>query len=98
MGNPEKFKIKTEASEQRSAVERGGRGDRSDTSPLSTSISSADSWAVFNDDLKVVTSEKVGRSGVTSTPGTLFEGVVMGVLLSFNEAAILYGAFNIAPP
>jgi hypothetical protein len=35
-------------------------------------------------------------SGVTSTQGTLYEGVVMGVLLSFDEAAILFGAFNIA--
>jgi hypothetical protein len=45
-----------------------------------------------------VTSEKVGGSGVTSTLGTLCGGVVMGVLLSFDEAAILYGVFNIAPP
>jgi hypothetical protein len=40
--------------------------------------------------LKVVYSEKVGGSGETSTLGTLYGGVVMGVLLSFNEAAILY--------
>jgi hypothetical protein len=38
--------------------------------------------------LKVVSSEKVGGSGVTSTLGTWYGGVVMGVLLSFNEAAI----------
>jgi hypothetical protein len=48
--------------------------------------------------LKVVTSEKVGGPGVTSILDTLYEGVVMGVLLSFDKAAILYGAFNIAPP
>jgi hypothetical protein len=48
--------------------------------------------------LKVASSEKVGGSGVTSTLGILYWGVVMGVLLSFDEAAILYGAFNIAPP
>ncbi len=40
--------------------------------------------------LKVVSSEKVGGSRVTSTLGTWKGGVVMGVLLSFNEAAILY--------
>ncbi len=40
--------------------------------------------------LKVVTSEKIGGSGVISTLGTLYGGVVMGVLLTFNEAAILY--------
>jgi hypothetical protein len=40
--------------------------------------------------LKVVTSEKIGGSGVTSTLGTWYGGVVMGVLLSFDEAAILY--------
>jgi hypothetical protein len=39
--------------------------------------------------LKVVTSEKIGGSGVTSTLGTWYGGVVMGVLLYFNEAAIL---------
>jgi hypothetical protein len=48
--------------------------------------------------LKVVSSEKVGGPGVTSTLGAWYGGVVMGVLLSFDEAAILYGAFNIAPP
>ncbi len=48
--------------------------------------------------LKVVTSKKVGGSGVTSTLGTLCGGRVMGILLSFDEAAILYGVFNIAPP
>jgi hypothetical protein len=31
--------------------------------------------------LKAVTSEKVDGSGVTSTPGTFYEGVVMGVIL-----------------
>ncbi len=42
-----------------------------------------------------MSSEKVGRSGVTSTLGIkLYEGVVMGVLLSLNVAVILYGAFN----
>jgi hypothetical protein len=46
--------------------------------------------------LKVVTSEKVGVSRVTSTLGALYGGMVMGVLLSFDEAAILYGASNIA--
>ena len=47
--------------------------------------------------LKVVTSEKIGGSGVTSTLGTWYGGVVMGVLLPFNEAAILYRHFNSAP-
>ncbi len=47
--------------------------------------------------LKVVTSEKIGGSGVTSTLGTWYGGVVMGVLLSFNEATILYRDFNSAP-
>ncbi len=47
--------------------------------------------------LKVVTSEKIGGSGVTSTPGTWYGGVVMGVLLYFNEAAILCRDFNSAP-
>ncbi len=47
--------------------------------------------------LKVVSSEKVGGSGVTSALGTWYGGVVMGVLLSFDEAAILYRDFNIAP-
>ncbi len=49
------------------------------------------------DPLKVVTSEKIGGSKVTSTLGTWYGGVVMGVLLSFNEAAILYRDFNSAP-
>jgi hypothetical protein len=40
--------------------------------------------------LKVVTSEKIGGSGVISTLGTCYGGVVMGVILPFNEAAILY--------
>jgi hypothetical protein len=39
--------------------------------------------------LKVVSSKQVGGSGVTSTLGTLYGGVVMGVLLSLDEAAIL---------
>ncbi len=43
-----------------------------------------------------MSSEKVGGSGVTSTLGTSYGGVVMGVLLSFNEAAILYRYFNSA--
>ncbi len=47
--------------------------------------------------IKVVTSEKIGGSGVTSTLGTWYGGVVMGVLFSFNEAAILYRDFNSAP-
>jgi hypothetical protein len=47
--------------------------------------------------LKVVSSEKVGGSRVTSTLGTWYGGVVMGILLSFNEAAILYGDFNSSP-
>ena len=47
--------------------------------------------------LKVVYSEKVGGSGVTSTLGIWYGGVVMGVLLSFNEAAILYRDFKSAP-
>ena len=36
-------------------------------------------------------------SGVTSTLGTWYGGVVMGVLLSFNVAAILYRDFSSAP-
>jgi hypothetical protein len=48
-------------------------------------------------DLKVVTSEKIGWSGVASTLVTWYGGVVMGVLLSFDEAAILYKDFNSAP-
>ncbi len=51
----------------------------------------------LNDSLKVVTSEKIGGSGVISTLGTWYGGVVMGVLLTFNEAAILYRDFNCAP-
>ncbi len=46
--------------------------------------------------LKVVASEKIGGSGVTSTLGTWYGGVVMGVLLYFNKAAILYRDFNSA--
>jgi hypothetical protein len=46
--------------------------------------------------LKVVSSEKVGGSEVTSTLGTWYGSVVMGVLLSFNEAAILNRDFNSA--
>ena len=44
-----------------------------------------------------MTSEKIGGSGVTSTLGTWYGGVVMGVLLYFNGAAILYRDFNSAP-
>ncbi len=47
--------------------------------------------------LKVVSSEKVGGSRVTSVLGTWYGDVVMGVLLSFDEAAILYRDFNSAP-
>jgi hypothetical protein len=47
--------------------------------------------------LKVVTSEKIGWSGVASTLGTWYRGVVMDVRLSFYEAAILYRDFNSAP-
>ncbi len=47
--------------------------------------------------LKVMSNEKVGGSGVTSALGTWYRGVVMGVLLSFDEAAILYRDFNSAP-
>jgi hypothetical protein len=49
------------------------------------------------DQLKVVSSEKVGGSGVTSAQGTWYRGVVMGMLLFFDEAAILYRDFNSAP-
>ncbi len=44
-----------------------------------------------------MTSKKIGGSGVISTLGTWYRGVVMGFLLSFNEAAILYRDFNSAP-
>ncbi len=45
-----------------------------------------------------MTSEKIGGSGVISTlGGTWYGGVVMGVLLTFNEAAIFYSDFNCAP-
>jgi hypothetical protein len=44
-----------------------------------------------------VTSEKIGWSGVASTLGTRYGGVVMGVFLSFDEAAILFRDFNSAP-
>jgi hypothetical protein len=47
--------------------------------------------------IKVVTSEKISGSGVTSPQGTWYGGVVMGVPLSFNEAAILYRDFNSGP-
>ncbi len=53
-------------------------------------------WPIFRD-LKVVTSEKIGGSAVISSLGTWYGGVVMGVLLPFNEAAILYRHFNSAP-
>ncbi len=36
-------------------------------------------------------------SGVTSALGTWYGGVVMGVILSFDEAAILYRDFKSAP-
>ncbi len=48
-------------------------------------------------ELKVVTDEKIGGSGVISTLGTWCGGMVMDVLLTFNEAAILYRDFNCAP-
>ncbi len=47
--------------------------------------------------LKGMSNEKVGGYGVTSALGTWYGGVAMGVLLSFNEAAILYRDFNSAP-
>jgi hypothetical protein len=46
--------------------------------------------------LKEMSNEKVGGSGVTSALGTWYGGVVRGVLLSFDEAAILYRDFNSA--
>ncbi len=54
-------------------------------------------FAEFLHNLKVVPSEKVCGSGVTSALGTWYGGVVMGVLLSFDEAAILYRDFNSVP-
>jgi hypothetical protein len=36
--------------------------------------------------LKLVTSEKIGGSGVISTLGTWYGGVVMGVLWGFKHA------------
>jgi hypothetical protein len=52
----------------------------------------------YGSSLKVVTSEKIGGSGVISTLGTWYGGVVMGIHLYFNnEAAILYRDFNCAP-
>ncbi len=51
----------------------------------------------FSLGLKVVSSEKVGGSGVTSALGTWYGGVVMGVLFFFDEAAILYRDFISAP-
>jgi hypothetical protein len=47
--------------------------------------------------LNVVTSEKIGWSGLASKLGNWYGGVVMGVLLSFDEAAILYSDSNSAP-
>ncbi len=47
--------------------------------------------------LKVVNSEKIGWSGVALPLGTWYGGVVMGVLLSFDEATILYRDFNSEP-
>jgi hypothetical protein len=58
---------------------------------------STQSPIIFRYTLKVVSSEKVGRSGIASTIDTLYEGVMMGVLLSFDKAAILYRGFNSAP-
>jgi len=43
-----------------------------------------DDTLYFLPSLKVVSSEKIGGSGVTSSLGTWYGGVVMGVLLSFN--------------
>ncbi len=43
-----------------------------------------------------MTNEKIGGSGVTSTLGTWYGGAVMGVLLSFNEDALLCRDFNSA--
>jgi hypothetical protein len=53
-------------------------------------------WNNFTS-VKVVTSEKIGGSRVISTLSTWYGGEVMGVLLLFNEAAILYRHFNCAP-
>jgi hypothetical protein len=39
--------------------------------------------------LKVVTSEKIGGSGVTSTLGTWYGGVVTGVLLSLRPPSCI---------
>ncbi len=50
---------------------------------------------MFSSALKVVSSEKVGWSGVASTLGMLNGDVVMDILLSLVEAAILYETFNI---
>jgi hypothetical protein len=36
--------------------------------------------------LKVVSSKKIGGTGVTSARGPWYWGVVMGVLLTFDEA------------
>ncbi len=44
-----------------------------------------------------MTSDKICGSGVTSTLGPWYGGVVTGVLLFFNEAAILYRDVNSAP-
>ena len=64
---------------------------------VNTTASVAFPTKIFLPFLKVVTSEKIGGSGVTSTLGTWYGGVVMGVLLYFNEAAILYRDFKSAP-
>jgi hypothetical protein len=42
--------------------------------------------------LKVVTSEKIGGSGVTSTLGTWYGGVVMGVLLSLHRSFAVWNS------
>jgi hypothetical protein len=62
---------------------------------MDSSLSACLLYCVGN--LKVVTSEKIGGSGVLSTLGTWYEGVVMGILLPFNKANILYRHFNSAP-
>jgi hypothetical protein len=58
----------------------------SDPSPVFLYTQSYESCFMFF--LKVVTSEKIGWSGVASTLGTWYGVVVMGFLLSFDEAAI----------
>ena len=69
------------------------------TNGLKSAIEKKNFWPKLRKktSLKVVTSEKIGGSGVMSTLGTWYGVVVMGVLLPFNEAAILYRDFNSAP-